>query len=73
MKKCILWSLIFVALLAVGTSASDRPNFIFIYADDLGWGDLGCYGHTKLKTPYLDKMAKDGLLLTNFVSVQVIC
>ena len=73
MKKCILWSLIFVALLAVGTSASDRPNFIFIYADDLGWGDLGCYGHTKLKTPYLDKMAKDGLLLTNFYVANPVC
>jgi len=73
MKKNILWSLILVLVSVVGASASARPNFIFIYADDLGWGDLGCYGHPQLKTPYLDKMADDGLLLTHFYVANPVC
>jgi len=56
-----------VLLLLFATLASARPNFVFMFADDLGWGDLGCYGHPRLKTPCLDKMAEDGLLLTNFM------
>jgi arylsulfatase A-like enzyme len=37
-----------------------KPNIIYIYADDLGYGELGCYGQTKIKTPHLDQMAKEG-------------
>lgn len=72
MKNRLLLS-VFVLLSLVGAMASARPNFIFIYADDLGWGDLGCYGHPQLKTPYLDKMADDGLLLTNFYVANPVC
>lgn len=43
-----------------------RPNFIFIYADDLGYGDLGSYGHPTLKTPNLDQLAAEGSLFTQF-------
>lgn len=50
-----------------------QPNFVIIYADDLGWGDLGCYGNTKFKTPRLDKMAAEGTRLTNFYSVCPYC
>ena len=39
-----------------------RPNIIFILADDLGWGDLSCYGHQRLKTPRLDGLAEQGTL-----------
>ncbi|WP_199137278.1 sulfatase family protein [Pedobacter sp. ASV12] len=42
-----------------------KPNVIYIYADDLGYGDLSCYGATKLHTPNLDKLAKQGLRFTN--------
>lgn len=42
-----------------------KPNVIFIYADDLGYGDLSCYGATKLKTPNLDKLANQGVRFTN--------
>ncbi len=62
-----------VLLLIFSTSVSARPNFIFIFADDLGWGDLGCYGHSRLKTPYLDKMAEEGLLVTNFYVANPVC
>ncbi|OZA63090.1 MAG: hypothetical protein B7X72_10870, partial [Sphingobacteriia bacterium 39-39-8] len=40
---------------------SDKPNIVYIYADDLGYGELGVYGQQKIKTPNLDKMAQDGI------------
>ena len=55
--------LIFIAAafqLAVSTAAK-KPNIIFILADDLGYGDLGCFGQTHVKTPILDKMAAEGI------------
>ena len=66
-------SIVIVLLLWAASLASARPNFVFIFADDLGWGDLGCYGHPRLKTPYLDKMAEDGLLQTNFYVANPVC
>jgi len=44
--------------------ASDRPNIVLIIADDLGYGDLGCYGATKIKTPNVDRMAAEGVRFT---------
>ena len=44
----------------------DKPNIIFIMADDLGYGDLGCYGQKTIKTPMLDKMATEGLRFRNY-------
>ena len=44
-----------------------RPNVVIIYADDLGYGDLGCYG-SKLRTPNLDRMAREGMRFTHAVS-----
>jgi len=72
-NRRFLWFLIIVTFSGAGAWASERPNFIFIFADDLGWGDLGCYGHPKLKTPHLDKMAEDGLLLTYFYVANPVC
>lgn len=65
--------LCFMLLSAAFSHAAERPNIVFIYADDLGWGDLGCYGHPHLKTPYLDKMASEGVLLTNFYVANPVC
>ena len=49
-------------------AGTERPNVILIYCDDLGWGDLGCYGHEKFKTPNIDRLAEEGARLTNFTS-----
>ena len=54
-------------------SAQRTPNIIFIYADDMGYGDIGCYGAKAIKTPNLDRMAAEGLRLTNFYSVSPVC
>ena len=50
-----------------------RPNIIFILADDLGWGDLGCYGHPHIKTPRLDQLARQGTLFTQFYVNGSVC
>ena len=53
-----------VGLLAAGTTEA-RPNIVLLYADDLGYGDLGCYGATRVKTPNIDRLAKNGLRFTD--------
>lgn len=52
---------------------SERPNIIFIMADDLGYGDLGCYGQEKIQTPHLDEMAKEGMRFTDFYAGSTVC
>ncbi len=55
------------------TDNSKRPNFVFVFADDWGWGDLGCYGHPVLKTPNLDRLARQGTLFTQFYVASGVC
>jgi len=50
-----------------------KANIIFILADDLGWGDLGCYGQKKIKTPNLDKMASEGMQFTDHYAGSTVC
>lgn len=50
-----------------------KPNIIFIFTDDLGFGDLGCYGGKVIRTPNLDKMASEGTLFTNFSTSSPVC
>jgi arylsulfatase A-like enzyme len=50
-----------------------KPNILFILADDLGYGDLGCYGQTKIKTPNLDKLAADGIRFTDCYAGSTVC
>jgi arylsulfatase A-like enzyme len=50
-----------------------RPNIILIVADDLGYGDLGSYGQQQIRTPHLDRMAKDGLRFTQFYAGSTVC
>ena len=59
-------------LAGAGTAATARPNVLFILADDLGYGDLSCYGRPEYKTPVLDNLAKQGLKFTdNYASAPV--
>ncbi len=61
------------ALAAADKSRPTQPNILFILADDLGWGDLGVYGQTAFRTPSLDKLAAQGLRLTNAYSNSAVC
>ncbi len=53
--------------------APRRPNIIMILADDLGYGDLGCYGQTRIKTPNLDRLAAQGMRFTDFYAGSTVC
>ena len=53
--------------------SSRVPNIVFIVTDDLGWGDLGCYGSQSISTPVLDGLAKEGVRMTEFFSSGPIC
>ena len=74
-SKVLLFCFCLAAIISIApnTSAQRQPNIIFIYADDLGYGDLGCFGAQAIKTPNLDRMAAEGLRLTNFYSVSPVC
>ena len=52
---------------------SPRPNIVIILADDLGYGDLGCYGHPRFKTPNLDRMAAEGVRMTQLNTPMPFC
>ena len=52
---------------------SRPPNFVVIYADDLGYGDLSCFGHPTIRTPHLDRMAAEGMRFTQFYSAACVC
>ena len=58
--------------LATPVSAA-KPNFVIIFADDQGYGDLGCFGSTKIETPNIDRMAKEGRKFTNFMVASPVC
>jgi len=63
-----------VACAVVPGSAAERPpNFVILFADDLGYGDLGCYGHPTIRTPNLDRMAAEGMRFTQFYSAACVC
>jgi arylsulfatase A-like enzyme len=71
-----------LALLAIGSGLPDpadlsdppsKPNLVVILADDLGYGDLGCYGHPRFKTPNLDRMASEGVRLTQLNTPTPFC
>lgn len=65
---------ILYTVLVFGQGVSKKlPNIIYIYADDLGYGELGCYGQQKIKTPNLDRMAKEGIRFTQHYAGAPVC
>lgn len=76
MYRSLLVTAIFVA--TVGTHfdeliAAEKPNLIWIMADDLGYGELGCYGQKVISTPSLDRMAREGMRFTHFYAGATVC
>ena len=58
---------------ALAAESKSKPNFIIIFIDDQGYQDLGCFGSPNIKTPNIDRMAKDGMRFTDFYSAASVC
>jgi arylsulfatase A-like enzyme len=71
MKKII--NIIFSFFIALFANSQNKPNIILILADDLGYGDLSCYGASLVKTPNIDRLAKEGIRFTNAYSPHSVC
>src|ERR1035438_6887638 len=69
----LLALLVGFALVPVTSAQETKPNIIVILADDLGYGDIGCYGAKGFKTPNLDRMAKEGTRFTSFYTGCSVC
>ncbi len=69
----VFLSLLSALALALAAPAAEKPNVVFLLADDLGYGDLGCTGHPYARTPAIDRLAKDGTLLQNFYEAGPTC
>lgn len=70
----LLFLLIAVATTTSGAEKAGRgPNFVIIFADDQGYGDLGCFGSTKINTPNIDRLASEGRRFTNFMVASPVC
>src|SRR6185436_9912527 len=70
---CLLFCSLIVTDLNAQTSTKKLPNIIYIYADDLGYGQLGCYGQQKIKTPNIDRLAREGIRFTNHYTGAPVC
>lgn len=76
MGRTFLVGLTLAVVLALGLASrltAAPPNVVVIFCDDLGYGDLGCYGHPTIRTPHLDRMAAEGMRFTDFYSAAPVC
>jgi arylsulfatase A-like enzyme len=75
MRNAFASVLIFAATVSMGgwASADQKPNFVFILIDDLGWSDLGCYGNEVYETPNLDRLASEGMRFTDAYAACPVC
>ncbi len=65
--------ILLVATCAAASDTAEKPNFVIIFCDDLGYGDLGCFGHPTIHTPNLDRMAAEGQKWTDFYVAASVC
>ena len=72
MKNGIL-ALIFLTFFTLSAQSDDRPNFVVIFCDDLGYGDIGSFGHPIIQTPNIDRMAVEGQKWTQFYVADPVC
>jgi arylsulfatase A len=68
-----LWFLCCLVLSGGSAVAAEKPNIVFLLCDDLGYGDLSCFAHPKMRTPHLDKLAAEGVKLTHCYSSSPVC
>ena len=68
-----LTTLLLAGMTSLACAEEKKPNIVFILADDLGYGELGCYGQEKIKTPHIDKLAKEGMLFTQHYTGAPVC
>jgi arylsulfatase A-like enzyme len=76
MSTNLFRAILVIPLCLAGTflyGAAARPNIVLIYADDLGYGDVGCYGAKRVKTPHIDKLAAEGLRFTDAHATSATC
>lgn len=73
LKAGLALILLFLSAVLRPTHAAEKPNVIVILADDLGYGDLGCYGGQKIHTPHLDALARDGTRFTRYYAASGVC
>ncbi|MFC1735665.1 sulfatase [Candidatus Hydrogenedentota bacterium] len=82
MKPAVIIRVILISFLTIVAAScatmtrkpgTTPPNFVILFADDMGYGDLGCYGHPTIRTPRLDRMADEGIRLTQFYSAAPSC
>lgn len=73
MKRHLILSIVLFAIFVQVTNAKEKPNILFVYIDDMGYGDLGCYGNKIHQTPNIDKLASEGLLFHQFYVNAPIC
>ena len=66
-------SLLFLVVFAAGAAADGKPNIVIIYADDLGYGDVGCHGATHVQTPNIDRLARQGRRFTDAHTASAVC
>ena len=71
--RCVLLVLAALLMLNAAEATEKQPNIIYILADDLGYGDLGCYGQELIKTPNIDSLAKTGMRFTDHYSGAPVC
>jgi arylsulfatase A len=73
MLRCSLPLILVLTVIPTLRAAETPPNVVIFLADDLGWGDLGCYGHPRIQTPHLDAFARQGVRLTQCYSASAVC
>ena len=72
-RATVLATLFLVECLAADAAPATRPNIVFVLVDDMGYADLGCYGAKDIRTPHIDRLAREGVRFTDFYANAPVC